>query len=134
MIYAALFCFGFFSILAVCKCVGVHLKLCRSPFAAPKDRTRSTLLCYKRESFGLSATVTVPRMSVFLYIYVCVCIYIHTYGCSCVCFLVCSPLAGSLPPIHSASRFATLKNRLQTVELGNRERATDVSLGFLHSN
>lgn len=43
-------------------------------------------------------------------------------------------LTGSLPFNHHASRFAPSKSRLQTVELCNLERVTDVSLGFLHSS
>lgn len=61
-------------------------------------------------------------MSVFIYI-----------SCAWALF-VCFPLAGPLPFNHNASRSAPSRNHLQTVELRNRERATDVSLGFLHSN
>lgn len=96
-----------------------------SPFAAPKDGTvtHSVMLC--GESSGSSAGNHVEHE----FVYEC-----PTHGCSCVCFADCFPLAGSLPFTHNASRFAPSKNRLRTVARCNRKGATDVSLGFLHSN
>lgn len=67
--------------------------------------------------------------------------YTHTrtHTLLCTCIFMCLfhwqfPLAGLHPFKHSASRFAPSKNHLQTVALRNRKKATDVSLGFLHSN
>lgn len=62
------------------------------------------------------------------------CLRIYTVRMGVHVFRWLFTLTGPLPFSHNASRFAPSKNHLQTVELRNRERATDVSLGFLHSN
>lgn len=72
--------------------------------------------------------ITLKQLSVYecIYVFLCMCVFMHFH-----CWLL--PLSKSLPLDHNASRFAPSKNHLQTEELCKLEKATDVSLGFLHS-
>ena len=93
------------------------------PFAAPKDRA---VLCSTIRGI-LRLDGEWPCLA-----WAC---FFHSWMFMCFVALTPSvPVTGSLPSIHRACRFALSKNHLRTVELRNRERATDVSLGFLHSN